>query len=626
MAKQLVNPIERHVEKVILGITGAVLIYAIAFYLVTTPNTLELGTEKVTPQTIDSKVAAKAMDVLDRIHAAQPKTTIPDPLAEKFASSLAPLDEKPLPPAVYVNPDVPLFDIGELGKAKLAAVITPDKPLTSQGRSTFALTVQGQPVNVPMDWVTVAIAFDVKKQTELLKKAYGSLRSDVVYGLPDLQRRMRRADGTWSDGDWKDIVPSPAAVLPKDPRFDFAEVGGQVITAKEDEKNREKFVNNLRDPLLQREIVRPRMYGIVNGSIWKFPLFGTYREVLMMDDELVRPNDPPANEPDDLYGLQGAPTKTAPTAPQTPEARLNQDLEDAQNMLKSAQADLSEEIATQAYNKGKDVRDARESSPALKQKAEKFIKDADQAIKDIHRQVLRGAARPRPAQGGEPTENKGRPVHLATQEIWANDATRDSLVGGETYQYRIRVKLFNMLAGMPDKMEDSKDAATIYLSSDWSEPSDPVRIEPSSYFFAVNDEKSKNEVKFDLYRWFDGLWVKAPHGFKATIGTAIAETQRTQVPSLEDPSETDNALVPYSADATIVDLDFDHPMRERKSGNDAKSKGVRFAGGPTSSTVITLIDGKGRLFQRDIDRDKANPLRRELEARLYKPTRQRPEK
>ena len=72
MAKQLVNPIERHVEKAVLGLTGLALAAVIALYLVTSPNQIELGQEKVSPSTIDGKVAKKAADVVGRIRAADP--------------------------------------------------------------------------------------------------------------------------------------------------------------------------------------------------------------------------------------------------------------------------------------------------------------------------------------------------------------------------------------------------------------------------------------------------------------------------------------------------------------------------------------------------------------------------
>ena len=43
MAKQLVNPVERHVEKAIASVAAIVLIGVIARYFVMSPNQLEIG-------------------------------------------------------------------------------------------------------------------------------------------------------------------------------------------------------------------------------------------------------------------------------------------------------------------------------------------------------------------------------------------------------------------------------------------------------------------------------------------------------------------------------------------------------------------------------------------------------
>ena len=72
MAKQLVGPVERHVEKAIVAIAGVVLIAVIAKYLVTSPNQLELGGEMGDPSTIDRKVADKAAEVRARIQDHRP--------------------------------------------------------------------------------------------------------------------------------------------------------------------------------------------------------------------------------------------------------------------------------------------------------------------------------------------------------------------------------------------------------------------------------------------------------------------------------------------------------------------------------------------------------------------------
>src|SRR5262245_40492580 len=110
MAKQLVNPIERHAEKAVLALAGLALVYVIARYVVTTPNSLELAGERVTPSTIDQKVAQKAADAVARLRAAPPKTSIPEPLHTAFEAAVAPADFPALPGVVALAPEVPLVD------------------------------------------------------------------------------------------------------------------------------------------------------------------------------------------------------------------------------------------------------------------------------------------------------------------------------------------------------------------------------------------------------------------------------------------------------------------------------------------------------------------------------------
>ena len=53
MAKQMINPVERHFEKGVLGAAVLMLIGIIALYLISSPNQLEIDGQKATPSTID---------------------------------------------------------------------------------------------------------------------------------------------------------------------------------------------------------------------------------------------------------------------------------------------------------------------------------------------------------------------------------------------------------------------------------------------------------------------------------------------------------------------------------------------------------------------------------------------
>ena len=111
MAKQLVSPVERHVEKVILAIAVVVLLGTVARYLVASPNTVELDGANVTPQTLDEVVFAKAERIRQRIRDDGSTGDKPEPLVNAFIASLAPLDPNARwNPVTTSYPEVPFVD------------------------------------------------------------------------------------------------------------------------------------------------------------------------------------------------------------------------------------------------------------------------------------------------------------------------------------------------------------------------------------------------------------------------------------------------------------------------------------------------------------------------------------
>ena len=85
MAKQLVSPVERHVEKAVLGITAILLIGVVAKFFVTSPNQLVIDGVSVTPATIDEKIALTAEAVRLRIRNAEPTVDPRLPLGRRHA-------------------------------------------------------------------------------------------------------------------------------------------------------------------------------------------------------------------------------------------------------------------------------------------------------------------------------------------------------------------------------------------------------------------------------------------------------------------------------------------------------------------------------------------------------------
>ncbi|MEK6799979.1 MAG: hypothetical protein AABZ12_13520 [Planctomycetota bacterium] len=614
MAKQLVNPLERHVEKAVVGVAGVILIGVIAQYVVSSPNRLELSGESVTPRTIDEKVAKRAEDTRQRIRSAQPKAQTPAALAPKFGELLQPLNSAPLVAAAPWGAEVPLIDppINVVGKASLVKVVRPEKPAVSFGRSTVVVPAEpGKPPYVPTNWVTVSAVFDHKAQTDLQKLTYGASQGSIVMASPAIQRRAMRSDGTWSDSDWGDVDAWPTAETPKPPELT---PDGIAELTDVDKRALEKFREFLQQGPNQVAVVRPRMADVVNGTRWSPPSLVPYRDLLLMDDQYFHPDDPPAAEPEDRYGFGAQPKATTTASPETPAAVLKE----VERLLKEGKQNKDKAAAFRAHDLASQLSEDRTTSASDREKAEKLMVQAKQLDSDIRREeLIGGAGAVRPGGPGGTTEVRKRDP-MPKQQLWVHDARAGSIRDGRGYQYRLRFKILNQFAAQPEKFDRPADAAVVQIAGEWSEASDPITFEPSFSFYVTSDDKSRREINVEFFQWYYGAWLKSRR-VKFSVGDRLAERQRIEAPDLSDASKVDRPEVSFDGGGVVVDIDFDRPLRERRAS--ASPTGVKF-GGPRPETAAVYVDDDGRLHQRLVAVDKSHPDKQKITAKLYRPPRQ----
>ncbi len=610
MAKQLVGPVERHLEKAIVGVAGLLLVGVIARYLVTSPNYLELGGETVNASTIDAKVADKSADVRSKIQRHREELEVLEPLFPEFVRKLDAFasNELPLefPMAVSFGPPVPIIDTPEVikGRKKLATVVRLPKPAATTGRSTFDFS-DGAGENLHVhNWVTVSVVFDRERQIKLQKQQYGAKHDEITFGGVELERRLQRDDGSWSDEDWEFVEDWPEAEIPPRPNVTLFQEKGQVTVVRDSYNAVVFFQDELSAPRLQVRILRPLMPDVYNGDPWTFPPLIPYKEVLGQDREYLDP-DGTDDEIEDRYGLG---EEEDPGDGEEEELTLREtfkrSLESAEQKLISGRRNWSRDDAIEAFNLAMEVFMNRDAGGADKAKARKITDAASQLIRDIDR---------RPKQGQKPEgAEEGKRELLPTQQVWANDAKRGSVRSGETYQYRIRLVLYNELAAAPAQFEAKEDAAVVLIAGEWSEPSDPVAVGADTHFFATGCDERKQEVKFELYHWFDGVWVT--HRWSFGVGQAVMGMSREPVP-IPGEEDVDKPEVSFEPGVMVVDIDFKRPYRDRK----AKGGGVTLGGAATSTCSVVLVDSAGELTERFILSDKANPMKRTLAKAVFKP-------
>ncbi len=633
MAKQLVNPIERHIDKGVLAIAGLVLIGVIAKFIVTSPHPIELGGQNVAPRDVDRVILANATDVRDRLaRSSKPEVNV-EAERDTFLASLNPFSEGELktkyPLVANLHPEVPLVGPPEPieGDIRLVDVVQPTKPVVIHGRSSLLLNIPEEatfdmlPVlATPTNWATISALFKHVEQRERQRKTYlPDFEDPALLGM-EVQRRAMRSDGTWSEEDWRTVDTwAPTQFIPEYPDIQLIqESDGELATSSAVQSKVTQFWDEVRDDKNQLDLLRPLPVEALNGDTWQLPIITSRRDVLLQDDQLQFPDDPPQLNPMDRY----------PDAPLSSEQSADDGLDDtlswpeqceqmlakAAELLKQAKADENPDLAVQANNLGVDIVTNSATSSRLKEQARQLIRVAAQTERDIKRKIAEKIAR-----GGGDSSEEIKPVRqlLPNQQVWSYDGYSESIPGGHSYQYRVRFLLFNRFLGLPKKLADPYDALKPDIFGPWSEPSDPIAIPPSRRFFVTNvqERESGDEVFTEMFRWFEGVWVRNSQA-RFSVGDKLAATARAKVPlyGAEGPGEYNNPSVDFEENVMLIDINKDTKLRREVP----VGRGVKF-GLPTESPIVVFMDDQGRVFERLLDMDKGHPERAKFRGKVWKP-------
>ncbi|MHC5110004.1 MAG: hypothetical protein ACYTHJ_09010 [Planctomycetota bacterium] len=611
MAKQLVGPIERHIEKAVLGIVGLGLMGAIALYLATSPNKIDIDGEMVGPGQIAEKIYQKAEDVRGRISRTRPEEDTFEPLYGEFEEEITSIAKADVnvdtPRALRFSPSVPVVDKVGVKKQdrQLVEILPLGQPAVISGRSDFVVeTESGDERVITSTWVTVSAEFPIREQTEKQALQYGTKRSEVVFAPAEMQRRMMRNDGSWSDDDWEMID-----TWPREKQFDNPPVvklvqEDGIWTAPTDVfKPVDAFFKFLRESQVQLAVLRPLMPFIRVGDTWDVPVNSSRLAVLQQDAYYLYYGAEKPNPPDDRYG--GPAVKVDKTDPNPTKITPGDLLDESRRLLKLARDTCSDQDAVKAYNRAFDVVNG-DASRGEKSQAQNLMTDVANFRADLKR------GRCRPAGTSAATEGETVVEVMPVQQIWAHDARPGSIKDGRTYQYRIRPVVFNRLAAQPGMFGDPQLAKTVLIRGPWSEPTGPVTLQDSQYYYVVSNDDRDDEVTVEFYRWFEGVWVKARTQF--TPGKPLDCKRRCEVPAWNDPGSVEKPLVAFETGMLVVDIDHNREHRARKRAG----RGAVAFEDPSPQCSVVLLGPDGRLQERFVSTDKNDPGKSINGSRVFK--------
>jgi uncharacterized membrane protein YgcG len=531
MPTKKINPIEAHFEKGILGIAVIVLLYILFAYMITSPTSVELGMTKVRPGQAYEYISKQA-DALDQ-KAKQQESQWPE-IKIKTETGSAPAQLSGLPETL-IAPLAPVvmpseadpesevsFGISSKVKFEEPQVLTPEKITAKEGRSTLGIANDNalqdffKTSNDQFDvsWVTVAGEINLEKERELLEPLPDKVEKEPMFFRVDLQRAVVNADGKL--GEWEDVPNiDPESLL-------ISQDKPMKVESMEDLREiRNELFANLAG--VEQDAIMPGFPNVLYGTEWDIPLLPGEKKVSETKNEDKKKSTPKpqrqavARRPRGGGGGGGG-------------------------------GGMGGGPSMGGMGGGGGGRAARRGGAGGK-KAGPGMAGPGMAGPGMMGPGMMGPGMMGPGMMGPGMMGPGMmgpgmtgtggnrsqqtTVTKLTDEerrgkktlkVWAFDF---SAKPGLTYKYRIRVVMYNPLAGYKIYLKTPENNLLAGLASTWSEASSSVTLERDIYYFAEGLSSDKKSVKFSIYKWYLGKLYK--EDFPIAPGELIGEKKKVRL-------------------------------------------------------------------------------------------------
>lgn len=512
-----INPIEQHVEKVVIVIAVLVLLAVIAQQFLTNPNEVKIGSESVSPAQAYEPVKKAASVLKGKLESQAP--ALPDGFdaaGKDVKGEFEKLVKGGIAPRPRIGALGPAVALGatniKASDALFAEVVLP--PPSPAVAASFWATISADetaaypelaallPKEQPFDhpFVSVESSIDIKAFVESLLSdpdtsgpleaiPQGWWREGIEAVAVEAEREQMNSDGSWSKG----------VVLP-------AMIGRHlfVVGWNESVKTTADMQTQIREARERSaEILRPSFYKTLGSQDWVPPSAAATRAkagadpgvVAAKQAELEKVRADLKTKRDELEKLpkdgpkNSEPPKTAPPPTNRPPSGT--------------------------------ATPTTKPEPAVNVSAERNrLNRQITGLENRERLLSEEIAKLNPQGAPDPAAAAAAPAvtSLLSQEsvkFWVHDATAQP---GERYRYRLRVGVNNPLfgRGMNLKEEQRKLADSSMIKSPWSEWSSPVDVDRAEYFFVTSatpdNDLGAARASVELYKFYFGHYRKQTAG------------------------------------------------------------------------------------------------------------------
>jgi len=523
MDKKGINFLEEHIEKLVLGLIGLLCLWLLFTEVVFSPNSVEYEGEKFDAGQIDNHILSQAR-LLERQLNRPP--TQPEQYQARLDDYIAMLDSAirgvdtsfypPVPPVgseedrddrKYLLPQVGSISDVKVGHIRAAAYV-PTEPINEKRTYDQA---QNEPNDI--DFVTVEAKFDV---AQLYSSFYDSfagpdVRQDwrdlhlakPVFAAVQLQRQQLLEDGSW--GQWQDIsrtkIDHRRAMFKVLEKINELPPGGLKVRLLQFDNNR-----------VSRELLQPVAYQIASADEEWFPPL-IYKKYVQRMREI---------ETRERRQTKAAVKEQRERERELARAERGAKMSDVQTRIGTESSDEAEMYGESGGETGR----AR-TTTTQKTRQERLRERGDR------REVQRSE---RAAEGAQPLSTadiykefdeimiRQDTVFSKTSEpfvLWSHD---DTVEPGKSYRYRIRLGVFNPVAGT-DRLtaENGHLRDNVILWSEFSDFTEPIHIPAILYFFPTDIQTVSNTVTVTVCKYILGYWYTSLFNVKPgeIIGEAV---------------------------------------------------------------------------------------------------------
>jgi hypothetical protein len=544
MDKRQGNFIEQHIEKAALVIGALVSGYILFAFVIRSPG-VQYNQQTVRPGQIDSVISEKAEKLRQKLNAEPNGGVSYEPCSPTFMNMLkgswavdnnlkwpAPRGAEAKIERRYKIPKV--SEINEVSVEHIrAAAYVPKEEITpeSAGKS------ESYEVN-DIDFVTVQGSFSLSELSDSFRESFAgeSLPEEwrdtglarPVFAAVGVQRQELGEDGNWSK--WEDV---PRAMIEPDKKiFDFPEdvkelPGGGIMVQ----------ILKLASPARQASLLQPEPYQIASGDDDWFPPTLHKKYLALLREKEAQDKRDEINATKEKEQTKRGERRPRTASPQGPAQGGDvETMMKAMGMGGAGGGGYPGVIPSQGTRPNRTVRERKpetnapdKGKPAAKPMTESSISE------DLDKMLL---------------SKKDFSKLPDSITFWAYD---DTVSPGETYRYRVRIGVFNPVAGTNEvRDEDKTQANKVILWGEFSEATDEVDIPKRLYFFPMTVNETTKSVEWTVSKYVMGYWHSEQ--FTTKRGDVIGKV--TDVKEADKPKEGIKGpeQIDYTTGAVLVDV------------------------------------------------------------------------